>query len=41
MLFADVVLAGGGVSGLLLAGALSKKCSVILIEQKETIPQTK
>src|SRR5580765_6430122 len=41
MLSADIVIAGGGVSGLLLASALGSKCSLILLEQRESIPRNK
>jgi glycine/D-amino acid oxidase-like deaminating enzyme len=41
MLAADVVVAGGGVAGLLIAGALVGQASVILIEQAETLPRNK
>jgi flavin-dependent dehydrogenase len=41
MLSADVVIAGGGVSGLLIASALAPKCSVILLEQHEAVPRNK
>jgi flavin-dependent dehydrogenase len=41
MLTADVVVAGGGVSGLLIATALAPQCSVVLLEQSESIPQNK
>jgi flavin-dependent dehydrogenase len=37
----DVVVAGGGVSGLLLAGALAPTCSVVLLEQQNSIPRNK
>jgi flavin-dependent dehydrogenase len=41
MLSADVVIAGGGVAGLLLAAELSAKCSVVLLEQRQEIPRGK
>jgi 2-polyprenyl-6-methoxyphenol hydroxylase-like FAD-dependent oxidoreductase len=41
MLTADVIVAGGGISGLLIASALSPHCSVILLEQGERIPKNK
>jgi flavin-dependent dehydrogenase len=41
MVSADVVIAGGGVAGLLLASALGPKCSVILLEQHNSIPRNK
>jgi flavin-dependent dehydrogenase len=41
MLSTDVVIAGGGVSGLLMASALSSKCSVVLLEQHDSLPRNK
>src|SRR5258707_3578379 len=41
MLAADVVVAGGGVSGLLIASALAPECSLILLEQSENLPRNK
>jgi flavin-dependent dehydrogenase len=41
MLSIDVVVAGGGVSGLLIASALAPKCSVLLLEQSDSIPRNK
>jgi flavin-dependent dehydrogenase len=41
LLSADVVIAGGGISGLLLASALGSECSVILLEQNDCIPRNK
>jgi flavin-dependent dehydrogenase len=41
MVSADVVIAGGGVAGLLLASALGPKCSVILLEHHDAIPRNK
>jgi flavin-dependent dehydrogenase len=41
MLSTDVVVAGGGVSGLLIASALASECSVILLEQAEVLPRNK
>jgi flavin-dependent dehydrogenase len=41
MLTADVVVAGGGVSGLLIASALAPSSSVILLEQTDEIPRNK
>jgi flavin-dependent dehydrogenase len=41
MLSADVVIAGGGVAGLLIASALAPKCSVILLEQHDSVPRNK
>lgn len=41
MISADIVVAGGGVAGLLIAGALAPKCSVVLIEQRESLPRNK
>src|SRR6266508_4809029 len=41
MLSTDVVIAGGGVSGLLMASALSSKCSVVLLEQQDCLPRNK
>src|ERR1043166_138930 len=41
MVSADVVIAGGGVAGLLLASALGPKCSAILLEQHNSIPRNK
>jgi len=41
MLSTDVVVAGGGVSGLLIASALGSESSVILLEQGETLPKNK
>jgi flavin-dependent dehydrogenase len=38
---ADVVVAGGGVSGLLIASALAPKCAVTLLEQSDSLPQNK
>lgn len=37
----DTVIAGGGVSGLLIASALASECSVLLIEQSNSIPENK
>jgi hypothetical protein len=41
MLSTDVVIAGGGVSGLLIASALASKCSVVLLEQHDSVPRNK
>ncbi len=41
MLSTDVVVAGGGVSGLLIASALAPECSAILLEQAEALPRNK
>jgi len=41
MLSTDVVVAGGGVSGLLIASALASECSVVLLEQNDSIPRNK
>ena len=41
MLSTDVVIAGGGVAGLLLASALGPHCSVVLLEQHDSIPRNK
>lgn len=41
MLSADVVVAGGGVAGLLIASALPPGISVILLEQNESLPRNK
>src|SRR5947209_8805785 len=41
MLSADVVVAGGGISGLLIASALAEECSVILLEQNNALPNNK
>lgn len=41
MLTTDVVIAGGGVSGLLIASALASKCSVVLLEQRDSVPRNK
>lgn len=41
MISADVVVAGGGVSGLLIASALAPKCSVVLLEQHDSAPRNK
>lgn len=41
MLSADVVVAGGGVSGLLIASALAPECSVLLLEQCDSLPRNK
>jgi flavin-dependent dehydrogenase len=41
MLSVDVIVAGGGVSGLLIASALAPQCSVVLLEQSESLPQNK
>src|SRR5262245_28829423 len=37
----DVVIAGGGIAGLLVASALSDRLSVVLIEQADDIPRNK
>jgi 2-polyprenyl-6-methoxyphenol hydroxylase-like FAD-dependent oxidoreductase len=37
----DVVVAGGGVAGLLIASSLASKFSVILLEQNDSLPQNK
>jgi flavin-dependent dehydrogenase len=41
MLAADVVVAGGGVAGLLIASALGGRVSVIVIEQADALPRNK
>jgi flavin-dependent dehydrogenase len=41
VLFTDVVVAGGGVAGLLIAGALAPRVSVVLIEQTDELPRNK
>src|ERR1044072_6838543 len=41
MITTDVVIAGGGVSGLLIASALASKCSVVLLEQRDSLPRNK
>jgi len=41
MLSTDVVVAGGGVAGLLIASALSTKLSVVLLEQNDSLPRNK
>ena len=41
MLSADVVVAGGGAAGLLLASALAPACSVLLLEQADDLPRNK
>jgi flavin-dependent dehydrogenase len=41
MLSTDVVVAGGGVAGLLIASALAPKFSVVLLEQSESLPRNK
>jgi flavin-dependent dehydrogenase len=41
MVAMDVVVAGGGVSGLLIATALAPYCSVVLLEQSDSLPQNK
>jgi len=41
MVATDVVVAGGGVSGLLIATALAPHCSVVLLEQSDCLPQNK
>jgi hypothetical protein len=41
MISTDVVVAGGGISGLLIASALAPKFSVVLLEQRESIPCNK
>ena len=41
MLSTDVVIAGGGISGLLLASLLGSKYSLVLLEQRESIPRNK
>ena len=41
MLAADVVVAGGGVAGLLIASALGKSTSVIVLEQADNLPRDK
>jgi len=41
MLSTDVVVAGGGVAGLLIASALAPQFSVILLEQNDSLPCNK
>jgi hypothetical protein len=41
MISTDVVIAGGGVAGLLVASALASKCSVVLLEQRDSVPRNK
>lgn len=41
MISTDVVVAGGGISGLLIASALASKFSVVLLEQHESLPSNK
>ena len=41
MISTDVVVAGGGISGLLIASALAPKFSMVLLEQRESIPRNK
>ena len=41
MLAADVVVAGGGVAGLLIGSALAPHGSVVLLEQSDDLPQNK
>lgn len=41
MLKPDVVVAGGGISGLLIASSLASVCSVLLIEQRDYLPSNK
>jgi flavin-dependent dehydrogenase len=41
MISTDVVVAGGGIAGLLIASALAPKFSVVLLEQRESIPCNK
>jgi len=41
MLLTDIVVAGGGVAGLLIASALASQFSVILIEQNDSLPRNK
>ena len=41
MLSTDVVVAGGGVAGLLIASALSPRFSVVLLEQNDFLPRNK
>jgi flavin-dependent dehydrogenase len=41
MIRTDVVVAGGGIAGLLIASALAPSCSVLLLEQGDSLPQNK
>ena len=41
MLSVDVIIAGGGIAGLLIANALATECSVVLLEQFDSLPQNK
>jgi 2-polyprenyl-6-methoxyphenol hydroxylase-like FAD-dependent oxidoreductase len=41
MLSADVIVAGGGVAGLLISNALAPSFSVILLEQNDSFPRNK
>ena len=41
MISTDVIVAGGGVSGLLIASALASQCSVVLLEQHDSLPRNK
>ncbi|MEN3368552.1 MAG: hypothetical protein V7609_695 [Verrucomicrobiota bacterium] len=41
MLSTDVIVAGGGIAGLLIATALAPRYSVILLEQSDSLPRNK
>ena len=41
MLKTDVLIAGGGIAGLLLASELSKEADVLLIERRSELPRNK
>jgi len=41
MITADVLVAGGGIAGLLAAAELAPRCSVVLIEQTDSLPRNK
>lgn len=41
MISTDVIVAGAGISGLLIASALAQRFSVVLLEQRESIPRNK
>lgn len=41
MITADVLVAGGGIAGLLTAAELGRRCSVVLVEQTDSFPRNK